>query len=294
MKIGFVGLGRMGQAMVARLLEAGFPVAVWNRTREKAQPLVEQGATLAPSLAELASVSDLIFSMVTDDAAVEAIYNPADGLLFGQVSGRLFIEMSTIRPDTIRRLATLINARGAALLDAPMSGTVAPARAGRLLALVGGAPENLERARPALEVWCRRIAHMGPIGSGTTMKLVLNMPMAVYWQALAEALAMGTKSGLDMAQMLDLIADSPAGIGALQQKIPIILGETSEVSFDVTGVRKDLLAMTTTGLLLGVPMPTASAALLTYAAATAAQWGEHDLADLIAYYQDLVYQTTGR
>lgn len=292
MNIGFVGLGRMGQAMVARLLEADFTVAVWNRTAAKAEPLVSQGATLAASLADLASMSDIILTIVTDDAAVEAIYNPASGLLAGPVAGKLFVEMSTIRPDTIRRIAALIHERGAALLDAPMSGTVAPAREGKLLTMVGGAPDDVEHARPVLAVLCRRIAHMGPTGSGTTMKLVLNMPMAVYWQALAEALAIGTRSGLDLAQMLDLFTDSPAAIAALQSKMPIILGETNEVSFDITGVRKDLLAMTSTGLLLGVPTPTATAALLSYAAATAASWGNRDLADLIAYYQDLVFETT--
>lgn len=123
------------------------------------------------------------------------------------------------------------------------------------------------------------------------MKLVLNMPMAVYWQALAEALAMGVQSGLDLPEMLDLIADSPAGIGALRAKIPAILEPSAEVWFDVTGVRKDLLAMTTTGHLLGVPMPSSGAALASFAAATAAGWGQRDLAELIPYYIALVQKT---
>lgn len=293
MRIGFVGLGRMGQVMVPRLLAAGFPVAVWNRTTAKAEPLLAKGATLADSRAALARENDIVCTMLTDDAAVEAVYTPADGLLAGDVAGTLFIEMSTIRPDTIRRLAVLVRERGAALLDAPVSGTVGPAREGTLLALVGGDAADLERARPVLEVFARRIAHLGPTGSGTTMKLVLNMPMAVYWQALAEALAMGVQSGLALPQMLELIADSPAGIGALRAKIPAILDAGDEVWFDVTGVRKDLLAMTATGHLLGVPMPSGSAALGSFAAATAAGWGTRDLATLILYYIELVQRTTG-
>jgi 3-hydroxyisobutyrate dehydrogenase-like beta-hydroxyacid dehydrogenase len=161
------------------------------------------------------------------------------------------------------------------------------------MALVGGDPADLERARPVLDVLCRRVAHLGPVGSGATMKLTLNMPMAVYWQALAEALTMGSRAGLDMAQMLDLIEDSPAALKALSMKKAAILGQQGEVGFDITGVRKDLVAMTTTGQSLGVPMPAASAALLSFAAATGAQWGNHDLADLIAYYMDMVRHSAG-
>lgn len=294
MQIGFVGLGRMGQAMVPRLLDAGFSVAVWNRTAERAAPLLERGATLARSPAALSSISDLVLTIVTDDAAVESLYNRIDGLLAGDIAGTLFVEMSTIRPDTIRRIALLASERGAALLDAPVSGTVGPAREGRLMALVGGTSEDLERARPVLEVLCRRIAHVGPSGSGTTMKLVLNMPMAVYWQALAEALAIGTQAGLSLAQMLDLIADSPASIGALRMKIPAILGQDDEVNFDITGVRKDLLAMIINGQMLGVPTPSAAVTLQSFAAATAAHHGTDDLARFIPYYINLVQQAKGR
>ncbi len=289
MQLGFVGLGRMGQAMVPRLLDAGYPVTVWNRRTERAAPLVERGATLAPSTASLAAGADITLSILTDDRAVEEVYA---GLLEADLSGKLFIEMSTIRPATIEKLAAALAAKGADLLDAPVSGTVAPAREGQLIALVGGESAVLERARPVLATLCRRIEHLGPNGSGTMMKLVLNMPMAIYWQGLAEALAMGKQAGLDLTQMLDLIADSPAGIGALRAKIPAILEDPAEVAFDVTGVRKDLLAMTATAHLHGVPAPAGSAALAAFAAATAAGWGDRDLARLIPYYLDLVERST--
>jgi 3-hydroxyisobutyrate dehydrogenase-like beta-hydroxyacid dehydrogenase len=283
----------MGQAMVPRLLNAGYAVTVWNRTPAKARPLLERGAALAGSLAELASTSDIVLDIVYDDAAVEAIYLSEDGLLSGDVAGTLFIDMSTIRPDTIQRLAPQVETHGASLLDSPVSGTTGPAREGKLMALVGGAAADVERVRPVLDVLCRRVAHLGPNGSGALMKLVLNMPMAVYWQALAEALAMGTSSGLDMRQMIELIEDSPAMMGVLQIKKAAILEGTDEATFTISGVRKDLIAMTTTGQARGVPMPAASASLLSFAAASAADWGERDLADLIAYYAEMVNRSAG-
>jgi 3-hydroxyisobutyrate dehydrogenase-like beta-hydroxyacid dehydrogenase len=294
MQLGFVGLGRMGQAMVPRLLAAGYTVTVWNRTPARAEPLLAAGAVWADTPAALASRSDLVITIVTNDAAVEDLYNPTDGLLGGDVAGMLFLEMSTIRPDTIHRIVPLVARRGASLLDAPVSGTVPPARDGQLIAMVGGSSEDLERARPVLDVLCRHIEHLGPNGSGAMMKLVLNMPMAVYWHALAEALAMGTQAGLDLEQMLNLIVDSPAAITFLRAKLDSVLGTPGEVTFDITGVRKDLLAMTATGHLLGVPTPSASAALGSYAAASNSAWGSKDVGDFIRYYIEMVHNTTSQ
>lgn len=291
MQLGFVGLGKMGQAMVPRLLAAGFTVTIWNRTAVKAQALIEAGAIRAESLPEVTQKSELILTMVTNDKAVREIYDETTGLLAGDVAAKLFLEMSTICPSTIQQIGQVIRAKGAALLDTPMSGTVGPARAGQLLALVGGEAADLARAQPVLEALCRRIAHLGPLGSGATMKLVLNMPMAIYWQALAEALAMGVQAGLELPTMLDLIADSPASLAALPAKIPVILGQEAAVNFNLAGVRKDLVAMTATALALGVPTPTGTAALASFAAATAAEWGERDLAALIPYYIAMVKQS---
>lgn len=291
-RIGFVGLGRMGQAMAPRLLDAGYPLTVWNRSVERTRPLIERGAGLAPEPADLTQVCDIVLSMLTDDAAVEQVYCGPGGLLSSDVRDKLFIEMSTIRPDTLRKVAAEARLLGAAVVDSPMSGTVGPAREGKLLALVGGEPADVERARPVLDVLCRRVAHLGPVGSGTTMKLVLNYPMAVYWQALAEALALGQQAGLDLAQMLELIADSPAALGALAMKMPYILGEEREVAFDVRSVRKDLVAMVASGSLLGVPMPSGAAALASFAAATAAGYGDQDLARLVNFVLDQVAATT--
>lgn len=289
--IGFIGLGRMGQAMCGRLLDAGFPLTVYNRTPQRAQALLARGASWADSPAALADRCAIVFTILTDDRAVEGVYGGERGLLAGDVSGRLFVEMSTVRTATITRLADEVRRRGARLLDAPVSGTVEPAQRGELMALVGGAPEDLERARPALERLCRRIAHMGPTGAGTTMKLVLNMPMAVFWAALGEALAIGAQHGLALDQMLDVILDSPVALPALRAKAPLLLGAPHEVAFDVTGVRKDLLAMVATGQDVGVATPAGSAALGHFAAATAAGYGERDLVFLVAYLAEVARRT---
>lgn len=292
-RIGLIGLGRMGVAMGGRLLDAGFPLTVWNRTRAKADELLAKGANWADSPAGVADRSDIVLTILTDDNAVKEVYSGSSGLLTGNVAGKLFVEMSTVATTTILALAEHVYAAGAMLLDAPVSGTVGPARSGTLLGLVGGSASAYERAKPVFDVLMRRAAHVGPNGSGTTMKLALNLPMAIYWQGLAEALALGSRFGLDLEQMLDLIIDSPAGLAALKIKRDQILGAQAEVAFDVTGVRKDLLAMIATGQALGVPMPAASASLVSFMAATAAGRGGDDLAMLVPHYIAAVQETAG-
>jgi 3-hydroxyisobutyrate dehydrogenase len=290
-RIGIAGLGRMGQALAARLLEAGFSLAVYNRTRAKAEALLARGAAWAASPAKLSEQSDIVLTILTDERAVEQTYLGECGLLAAGVSGKLFVEMSTIRLSTIHVLCPQVEARGARLVDAPVSGTVEPARQGQLLALVGGAPADVERARPALATFSRRIVHLGPSGAGTLMKLALNMPMAIFWAGLAEAMAMGRQFGLDTAQMLDVYLDSPVALPALRLKAPLLLGAPHEVAFDVTGVRKDLLAMVATAQDAGVPTATGSAALALFAAATAAGYGERDLVFLVEYMAELARAT---
>lgn len=289
--IGLIGLGRMGQAMAARLLAAGFPLTVHNRTRAKAEELIASGASWAETPAELASRADITLTVLTDDRAVEQIYQGEHGLLAGAVEGKLFIEMSTIRTSTISAIGPQVAARGARLLDAPVSGTVEPARQGQLLTMVGGDAADLERARPALESFSRRIVHMGPSGAGTTMKLALNMPMAIFWAGLSEAMAMGQQFGLNVEQMLDIYLDSPVALPALRIKAPLLLGAPHEVAFDVTGVRKDLLAMVGTAQDVGVPAATGASALALFAAATAAGYGERDLAFLVEYMAEQARKT---
>jgi 3-hydroxyisobutyrate dehydrogenase-like beta-hydroxyacid dehydrogenase len=292
-RIGVIGLGRMGQAMAGRLLAAGFPLVVHNRTPGKANDLLARGAVWADSPAAVAARADIVLTILTDDAAVEQVFLGPSGLLAGDVAGRLLVEMSTIRTATILALAPQVEARGARLLDAPVSGTLEPARQGQLLVLAGGAAEDVERARPALAAFARRIVHLGPTGAGTTMKLALNMPMAIFWAGLAEAMTIGRQFGLSDAQMLDVYLDSPVALPALRGKAPLLLGAPHEVAFDVTGVRKDLLAMVATAQDAGVPAPAGSAALALFAAATAAGYGERDLVFVVDYLREQVRRSFG-
>ena len=283
MRVGLVGLGRMGTALVPHLVRGSASVVAWNRSAARCTEAAAAGARVVPSLAALVDASDVVLSILFDDDAVEQVYLGNDGLLAQECAGRLFVEMSTIRPDTIHRVGKAARDRGASLVDAPVSGSVGPAREGKLLVLAGGSAADVERIRPVLSLFSRRIVHMGPAGSGTAMKLALQLPIYVYWQALAEALSIGVRSGLDMGEMLALIADSPAALAMLGSKIPVILQEDDAVAFALSAARKDLTAIAATAQALGVPVPAASAALDSYETAAGAGWGERDVARLVAF-----------
>lgn len=285
-KIGFLGLGKMGAVMAPRFIDAGFPLTVWNRSAEKAEALGKAGATVAATPAAVAESADIVISMLRDDAAAEQIFLGQSGLLSVGVEGKQFIEMSTLRPPTARSLAERCAQKGAGFIDAPVSGTVAPAKEGKLMALVGGSEADLEKARPALEVLTRRIVHAGPVGQGAMLKLVLNLPLAVYWQSLAEAVALGASGGLELATMLDAMADSGAAVRVLPLKIPLILAGSDYAAFDVATMEKDATSIVETGAQFGVPMPTIEAALATYVAANAAGMGSADAVSIVRHLAD--------
>ena len=280
MKIGFAGLGKMGAVMAPRFLDAGHNLSVWNRSPSKCEPLRARGAAVAGTPAALAASSEIIVSMLSDDASVEHLFT---GFLGADVAGKLFVEMSTLRPETMRGLAAKVSAKGGRFVDAPVSGTVGPAKDGKLFALVGGAAEDVARAKPVFDVLTRRTIHAGPVGQGALLKLVVNLPLGVYWQALAEAMAMGQAGGLDPELMLDTLQDSSAALAVLGLKRPAILGEAIPVAFDVASMQKDFIAILETGSRNGVPMPAAAAALATYAAANAGGQGAADSTAIVKY-----------
>lgn len=282
MSVGIAGTGRMGSAIAERLLAAGFPVTVFNRTPERIKPLLDAGATAAASLASLAEACDAVLTVLTDDAAVDAVYA---GLLAGDPSGTLFIESSTVRTATVARLAERVAAAGARLVDAPLAGPPAAAQVGALLVLAGGDSSDIAQATPIFQAYARRIAHMGPTGAGTTMKLVLMAPMGIYFAGLAEGLAIGGKLGLDRATMLDVILDSHGAPPVLRDRAERLLGVDAPTSFEVKGVRKDLQAIVATGQDAGVPASTAAAALGLYAGATVAGFADADLVHIVDYVQ---------
>jgi 3-hydroxyisobutyrate dehydrogenase len=280
-RIGLVGTGRMGTAMGERILAAGYPLTVYNRTAQRVKPLVDLGASHASTLAELVGAAQLVLTVLTDDAAVDEVY--AGLLTGGAAAGRLFVDASTVRTATIARLAGRVTAAGARLVDAPLAGPPAAARAGQLLVLAGGEEADVAEATPVFTTYARRVVHLGGVGAGTTMKLVLMAPMGIYFAGLAEGLAIGGKLGLDRAAMLDVILDSHGAPPVLRDRAELLLGSQRPAGFEVRGVRKDLQAIVATGQDAGVPMSTAAAALGLYAGATVTGYADSDLVFIVDY-----------
>ena len=242
-RVGVAGLGRMGRAATARLLAAGYQVTVCNRTPDRAAELLEAGAAWAATPAKLTAEADVVLSMLTDDRAVGDVYTGPQGLLAGPADGTVFVEMSTVRTTTALRLREPVERVGGRLVDAPMSGPPAAVRAGQLLVLAGGEPGDVERVTPVLASFSRRVVHLGPNGAGATMKLVLQLPMAVLFASLGEALSIGTQLGLSLDAMLDVVLDSQGAPPVLRARADLIRSGgdgPAGAGFDVAGVRKDL------------------------------------------------------
>lgn len=285
--IGVCGMGRMGAAMAHRLLSVGQPVMVWNRDPARCAPLVAAGAAMATTPADVTAACDTVVSMLFDGPAVAAVYQGAQGLLSAGAKGKLFIEMSTIGPEAIRAVAQAVQIAGADFIECPVGGTVGPARDGKLLGLVGGTPQALDRARPILEHLCRRIEHAGPVGAGAQLKLAVNLPLLVYWQALGEA--MGLVADLDMSadQLADLMADtsgSPVAIKHRSGELAAMLAGRGDpaVGFEARGAEKDLREMAQLSTALGLEAPVTRAAHDAFAAAVSGQIGGKDAMTIAA------------
>ena len=294
MNLGIVGLGRMGTAMSQRLRQQGFEVTGWDHNADANRALAAGGLRIAANPREVATRSEIVISIITEDYGVRRIFTGADGFLSADVKGKLFIEMSTLQPMTGRELAPLVDAKGARLIESPVLGTIPQVRDGKLFALVGGRAEDLDRARPVLEKMTRRIAHMGPNGSGYAMKLAVNLGLGAYIQTLAESLALGLGQGLALEQMLDVIADGPVACGWLKSKLDVLKGADAEMTLDIRTLRKDIMSAVATGALTGVPMPAASGTLASLSAAVAADHGGGDLAELPKFFRDALVQKFDR
>jgi len=272
----------MGAAIAQRLLGMNHEVSVWNRTAEKTQPLAAAGAKVAATPRELAAASETLVTILTDAAAIDAAYYGKDGLLAADVSGKLFIEMSTVRPETERGLAGKIRAKGAAMIECPVGGTIGPAKDGKLFGFVGGEAADVARARPLLEQMCRRFEHVGPVGAGASMKLAINLPLLVFWQAFGEALALCSPLGLDAARLINIFADTSGGPNVLKNRGPALAAaiqgkSTGPVTVDVDAMRKDLRTMVEEGRSLGAELPVTSRALECYDQAAGAGLGKGDI-----------------
>jgi 3-hydroxyisobutyrate dehydrogenase len=289
MRIGIAGVGRMGAAIAERLIGQGHAVMVWNRTAARTEPLKALGAAVAATPAELVGAVETVVTILTDAAALDAVYGGPEGLLSGPVAGKLFIEMSTVRPGTEEALEGRVRAAGAAFVECPVGGTVAPAKDGKLFGFAGGAAADVERARPVLDALCRRVEHVGPVGAGARVKLAINLPLAVYWQALGEALALCRGVGLDGSRIVSIFADTSGGPNVLKARGEVVAkaldGAEMAGTFDIDGLRKDLGTMLAESKGLGVALPVAQAARDAYDAAAAAGLGRLDGAQQSAFWR---------
>ena len=269
MRIGIAGIGKMGAAIAQRLIEVGHEVTAWNRSPDKLKPVTEAGAAVAATPARLAQASDVVITILTDAAAIDAVYHGASGLLAPDVRGKLFIEMSTVPPQAEVALAEKVRAKGAALVECPVGGSTGPARQGKLIGLMGAEPADAASAKPILEQLCRRLEHCGPVGAGAVMKLTINMPLMIYWQALGEALALCRPLGLDPVRVMDLLSDTSGGPNVLKVRGPVVAavlkgGDGGPVTFDIDSAIKDLRTMLNEGRERGLELPLVETTLACY------------------------------
>jgi 3-hydroxyisobutyrate dehydrogenase len=269
MRIGIAGTGKMGSAIARRLASLGHELRVWNRTRARAEPLLQEGMAWAATPRALAEGSELVISMLTNGAALDAVYSGDDGLFSARGSDTLFVDMSTVPPAKQQEMARRAAEVGAAYLECPVGGSVGPAREGKLLAFVGGAAADLARAQPVLQQLCKRVEHVGPHGAGETMKLAVNLPLMVYWQTLGEALSLVHPLGLDPQRVIDILADSSGGPNMLKVRGGMIAqalaGRASgTVTVDVATLRKDVAAMLEEGRAHGRELPLTAATLASF------------------------------
>jgi 3-hydroxyisobutyrate dehydrogenase-like beta-hydroxyacid dehydrogenase len=283
--IGFIGLGTMGSRMAQRLLAAGYPLTVYNRTRAKAEALAAKGAAIVETPRALAAACDYIMMSLADVAAVEAVFYGPDGILAGIRAGAVCIDLSTIAPRTSRRIAEAAGAKQVGMLDAPVLGSTAQAESGTLMIFVGGDPATYERCRFLLDPLGRSF-HMGSSGMGTSMKLVANALLGAGMQALAEAIVLGEKSGLERDRLLDVLKETTVVAPAHKPKLENARHSAYPIAFALRLMYKDF------GLILGharesvVPMP-ATAAAQQICAAEYAREREEDYSAVIALMQDL-------
>jgi len=281
--IAIAGTGRMGTAFAKRLIEAGHHITVWNRTAARTEPAVKAGATLAHDLADLAK-ADVILLSLTDAAAVNDVVT---GLIAAGLSGKLVIDLSTLLPDETRAIAARVVEAGGEFVDCPVGGTVGPALKGQLLGMAGGTEAAFARALPVLEQLCRRVEHLGPAGTGASMKLAVNLPLALYWQTLAEALSVLQGSGIAPATAISMIADSSGGPTVLKNRGQVVIdtldGTDQPGTFDIAGLAKDLDLALRQAALSGRDLPVSNEVRKSYAKALDAGLGGFDGASLARF-----------
>ena len=289
MRIGVAGVGKMGTAIALRLLEVGHQVFLYNRTAAKVEPLRSAGATVAATAAALASAVEVIITILSNAEAQEAIYDGPAGLLHVDIAGKLVIDMSTVQPAQELALAHKVKAKGGTFVECPVGGTTGPARQGKLLGLAGGEPADVARARAILDQLCRRVEHVGPIGAGSSLKLAINLPLLVAYQALGEAYVLCGHLGIDPKALMELFADTSGAPNVLKVRGPAIAealagGPGIAATFDVDSIRKDLRTMIAEAKVRGAVLPLAERALAVFDEAAGEGWGGRDGSSLPSYW----------
>ena len=277
-KLGFIGLGVMGSQMVNRLLSHGHTVTGYNRTRAKAQWLVEKGMQWADSPRAVASASDYIFAMVTNSAAIQAITEGPAGLLGGLSSGKIFIDMSTVSPAVSRALAAKVRALGADMVDSPVSGSVITLTEGKLSVMVGGRKETFEKIKPLLLDIGPKVSHVGDNGLALSMKIAINLSLAVQMLAFSEGVLLAEKSGIARDVAVDVLVNSAVASPMIKYRGPFVLQQPEEAWFDVNMMQKDMVLAMDLGRQLDVPLPTTAVSNEFLTAARGMGWTKYDFA----------------
>lgn len=280
-RVAILGLGTMGSGMASNLLKAGFPVSAYNRTQAKAAPVAAAGARIAATPADAVRDADVVISMLSDDDASRKTWTGDVGALAAARPGAVLIESSTVTPAWIAELAALASERNLTLLDAPVTGSRVQAESGQLTFLVGGDESALERVRSVLGSMSKEIVHLGPVGSGSRMKLINNFLCGVQVASLAEGLAWIERSGLNREQALKILCNGAPGSPLLNAISARMVARTYDVNFLLSLMRKDLHYAGTDATKLGIVLHTASAAEVRFDEAVAVGYAEKDMSAVI-------------
>lgn len=274
--LGFVGLGAMGGRVTKRLLDAGHTVIGYNRTRSKAQWLLDSGLRWGESPRAVAEAADVIFSMVTNTAALEAVVEGPDGILAGLGPGKIYVDMSTVSPAKSRAVAEQVAQRGARMLDTPVSGSVVTLEQGKLSMMVGGDRATFERVEPILHDIVPTVNYVGVNGQAVLMKIAVNLNLQVQLMGFCEGLFLAEKGGIARETAMKVLLDSVIASPSLKYRMPFILNEPDEVWFDVNMMQKDMNLALEMGRQLEVPLPTVAVSNEFLTSARAMGLAKHD------------------
>lgn len=278
--VAILGTGRMGTAFAKRLIDVGQPVTVWNRTAAHTEAAAKAGATVTHDIAE-AAASDVVLLSLTN---AEAVHATCTELIKAGIKGKLVIDLSTLLPEDTKAVGIAITSAGADFVDCPVGGTVGPALKGLLLGMAGGTEAAFARAKPILDHLCKRVELLGPVGAGAHMKLAVNLPLAIYWKTLAEALKMLDGSGISAEMAISMIADSSAGPAVLKNRAQVVIdtlnGTDQPGTFDIAGLLKDLDLALSQAATSGSTLPLSEETRKSYADAVSSGLSHFDGASL--------------